>query len=111
MIALENLTRAKHEQTLFLFPSLITALCKEPGVTRNKKTNVDVTPSVSTNIRRIEAEFVRDEEDKTRKKLIGKTLVDDFEALESGVAKLGPKVGMTFSFLVLVFIFFSYYPW
>lgn len=88
------LTRAKQVQTSLLFPSLNIALCKRDRVPRNKMINMEVTPSISNDIRRIEDEYLRDEEDRGRKKLADKMPVVDVEALESGAAKLGTKASI-----------------
>lgn len=58
------------------------------GVPRDKKTDAEVSPSASTNIRQIKAKFLRDEEDRSRKKPTDKMSIADVEALESGAAEL-----------------------
>lgn len=62
IIALEILTRAKQFQTLLPFPILIIALCRRAKFPRNEKSYVEVTLSASMHIRRIEANYLRDEE-------------------------------------------------
>lgn len=84
IIALEILFRAKQEQTFLPFPSFVTALCKQARVSRNKKIDTKVTPLASTDIQRIEAEYLREKEDSASKKLANRTLVIDVESLEFG---------------------------
>lgn len=93
IIASEILSRAKSLQ----FPSLITGLYKQVEVPRNEKTNVEVNPSTSTNIRRIEVVYLRDEDDRSRKKPTYKMLIVDVEALEYGVVELRTKACIPFS--------------
>lgn len=62
---------------------------------RNKKTDIKVTLLTYTDIRWLKAEFLRDEEDRARKKSTNKTLVVDVEALKSGAIELGIEVGIT----------------
>lgn len=97
IIALEILIRAKQEQTSLPFPSLITTLCSRARVPHNKKIDVEVTPIASTDIRHIEAEFQRDEEDRARKKLDDKMLVINVETLKSDTVERAPDAGISFS--------------
>lgn len=90
------------------FLSLIITLCKQARVPRNKKTNVEVNLLASTSILISKAEFLRDEEDRVRKKSIDKMLVVDIKARNSDIARLNPKVGITFSSpTVYLFPFFN----
>lgn len=101
IISPENLTKEKQEQTSLLFLSLIITLCKQTRMLRNKKNDVEVTLLASTDIQRIEAEFIRDKEYKVRKKLTDKMPVIDIETLESGAVELGLETGITSSSLTL----------
>lgn len=95
VISPKILTREKQEQTWLPIPSFVTTLYKQVGVPRNKKTNMELTLLVSTNIQRIKSEFLRDEEHRARRKLIDdKIIVVDVEALKSATAKLGLDVGI-----------------
>lgn len=55
---------------------------------------MEVTQSASTNIRRNQAEYLRDKEDRAWKKPTNKMLVLDVEALEPSAAVLGNETGI-----------------
>lgn len=56
---------------------------------------MEVTPTASTNIHRVEAEFLRDEDDRARKKPIDKTSIVVVEPHVSSTVELGLEEGIT----------------
>lgn len=98
-IASEILTRAKQLQTSLSFSSLIIALYRRVSVSFFRKTDVEITPSISTNKLSIEVELQFHLEDRTSKMLVDTTPVVDMEMLGTGTSEIVHKTGIPSSLL------------
>uniref|UniRef100_M1DM30 Putative plant transposon protein domain-containing protein n=1 Tax=Solanum tuberosum TaxID=4113 RepID=M1DM30_SOLTU len=66
LVSQEMAVRAKQTLMSLPFPVLITELCRHAGVPWDPVSDIEVIPPFSTDIRRIEAEFTREEVDRRR---------------------------------------------
>lgn len=81
-ISLEIALRDKQNQISLPYSILIISLYRKAGVSFMAKTDVEINPSSSCDICRIEIKYLRDEAERKKKAPVDSSLVDDVESLE-----------------------------
>uniref|UniRef100_M1DX64 Uncharacterized protein n=1 Tax=Solanum tuberosum TaxID=4113 RepID=M1DX64_SOLTU len=88
----ENAYEGQSKSNLISIPVLISTLCLREGVPFVAKIDIEVTPSSSCDIHRIEVEYMKDEAEKKKKGLVDTSPVVDVKSMEAGPTQPTPTV-------------------
>ncbi|KAG5600559.1 hypothetical protein H5410_031929 [Solanum commersonii] len=90
LISKEMAMRAKQMKTFLPFPILIIELCRPAEVPQDVAKDIEVTPSSSTDIYRIEFMYTREEADRRREAPTDTSLEVDVDSLPAEASSITP---------------------